>query len=180
MEKSFFEWIDLYNSESRMSRGFLLLPSSLLPSRPGRSLGIGGSARPESRGIARKNHKAPFISWSRRASQSSRPVPRDALLGMAGPSPDEPAPFCGGKERAPDEILFPPMLFAGNTLAFGPQAKLCSEKGNRKVKVGKIFHRAFADPKKINHRGRKAGREKDWKIGLMEGWNIGKPIAMVS
>jgi hypothetical protein len=32
--------------------------------------------------------------------------------------------------------------------------------------------------KKNNRRGRGARREKDWKIGMMECWNIGEPIVL--
>jgi hypothetical protein len=39
---------------------------------------------------------------------------------------------------SPGGILFPPMLFARNTLASGPQTCFRAEKEFKKVKVGKV------------------------------------------
>jgi len=58
--------------------------------------------------------------------------------------PDGPAPFCGSTGGSPYRILFPPMLFARNPLAPGPQA--CFPTGKRVAKVKgarKFFHLDF-------------------------------------
>jgi hypothetical protein len=44
-------------------------------------------------------------------------------------------------------------------------------------KMDGVFSRKKLGPiKKLNRRGRRERREKEWKIGMMERWNIGKRI----
>jgi len=45
----------------------------------------------------------------------------DSVVGAPGWAPDRPASFCGKMMGTPAGILFPPMLFAHNGLASGPQ-----------------------------------------------------------
>jgi hypothetical protein len=49
------------------------------------------------------------------------------LQTLPGRAPERPASFCGKTIGAPDGILFPPMLFAHNVLASGPQARFSEE-----------------------------------------------------
>jgi hypothetical protein len=52
-------------------------------------------------------------------------------------TPDGPASVCGSTGGSPDRILFPPMLFARNALASGPQACILAEKAIAKAKGDK-------------------------------------------
>jgi len=55
------------------------------------------------------------------------------LVGALCWAPDGPAAPCGSKKVTPRKILFPPMLFARNALASGPQAGFFAAKGIAKV-----------------------------------------------
>jgi hypothetical protein len=61
----------------------------------------------------------------------------DTFVGAPGRAPDPPASSCGETIGPPAGILFPPMLFAPNGLASGPQARFSAEEKGTKVKVGK-------------------------------------------
>jgi len=61
----------------------------------------------------------------------------DFVVGAPGRAPDGPASFCGETIGPPAGILFPPMLFAPNGLASGPQARFSAEEKGTKVKGGK-------------------------------------------
>jgi len=85
----------------------------------------------------RKNHKAGIISWTGRASRSYARE-GDSVVGAPGRAADRPAWFCGKTIGAPAGILFPPMLFAHNGLASGPQARFSVEEKGTKVKGASI------------------------------------------
>jgi len=70
----------------------------------------------------------------------------DFVVGAPGRAPDGPAWFCGETIGPPAGILFPPMLFAPNALASGPQARFSAEEKGTKVKGGKHIGRL---PKKF-------------------------------
>jgi len=55
----------------------------------------------------------------------------------------------------------------GNFIIQGEEVKAISECGMPNAEL-----------KKLNRRGRGARREKRWKIGMMECWNIGNPIVL--
>ena len=63
----------------------------------------------------------------------------DFVVGAPGRAPDGPASFCGETIGPPAGILFPPMLFAPNGLASGPQARFSAEEKGTKVKGGKVL-----------------------------------------
>jgi len=46
----------------------------------------------------------------------------DSEVGAPGRAPDGPAPLCGSIAGSPGGILIPPIFFARNALASGPQA----------------------------------------------------------
>jgi len=56
----------------------------------------------------------------------------DSVVGAPGRAPDRPASFCGETIGPPAGILFPPMLFAPNSLASGPQARFSAEERGQK------------------------------------------------
>ena len=60
----------------------------------------------------------------------------DSVVGAPGRAPGRPASFCGKTIGPPAGILFPPMLFAHNGLASGPQARFSVEEKGIKVKGG--------------------------------------------
>jgi len=95
----------------------------------------------------RKNHKAGIITWTGRALylvwyRAGKPFcaheQGDSVVGAPGRAPDRPASFCGKTIGPPAGSLFPPMLFAHNGLASGPQARFSADKKGTKVKGGKI------------------------------------------
>jgi hypothetical protein len=61
----------------------------------------------------------------------------NSVVGAPGRAPDRPASLCGKTIGPPAGILFPPMLFAHNGLASGPQAWFSAEEKGTKVKGGK-------------------------------------------
>jgi hypothetical protein len=61
----------------------------------------------------------------------------NSVVGAPGRAPDWPASFCGKPIGPPAGILFPPMLFAHNGLAPGPQARFSVEEKGIKVEVSK-------------------------------------------
>jgi hypothetical protein len=107
---------------------------------------ISGFARPGSKAVMRKNHKAWIISWTGRALhlawyRAGKPFfaqeQGDSVVGAPGRAPDRPASFYGKTMGPPAGILFPPMLFAHNGLASRPQANFSVEEKGIKVKGGR-------------------------------------------
>jgi hypothetical protein len=97
----------------------------------------------------RKNHKAGIISWTGRALylawyRAGKPFflrkHRFSDVGAPGRAPDRPASFCGKMMGTPAGILFPPMLFAHNGLASGPQARFSAEKRKQKIRGANQEH----------------------------------------
>jgi len=66
--------------------------------------------------------------------------PKTGLIPCRGARPGArlPASFCGKAIGPPAGILFPPMLFAHNGLASGPQTPFSAEEKGTKVKGSKI------------------------------------------
>jgi hypothetical protein len=60
----------------------------------------------------------------------------DSVVGAPGQAPNRPASFCGKTIGPLVGILFPPMLFAHDGLASGPQARFSAEERGTKVKGG--------------------------------------------
>jgi hypothetical protein len=99
---------------------------------------ISGVARPGSKGVARKNHKARLISWTGRAMEmrNGKKEPRNSEFHIPDSefgTPDGPASSCGSTGGSPGQILFPPMLFPRNALVSGPQ--VCFSAGKRIAKA---------------------------------------------
>jgi len=80
-------------------------------------LGISG---PGNKSVARKKDKALCISWSGRASFAFAWERSHPDVGAPGGAPDGPTAFCRNPDGPSMGFLFPPILFARNTLASGP------------------------------------------------------------
>ena len=84
-------------------------------------------------------------------------------------TPGGPAPFCGGPGRSPSGFLFPPMLFARNALAPGPQTCFPTGKSATKVKGGK-GGRGLTRRFSLDYKGKRLGRKINLSIDSTGGF----------